>query len=101
MDRRSVAVNRARLRADPAWRSTMPRLRYIDEAETSAQNRQMIEAAKITGAPDPRDVSIMVRNPKAGVAWVEYGNKGLYHGGLAHRVTEMSRIKMSEAHECD
>ncbi len=78
----------------------MPRLRYIDEAETSAQNRQMIEAAKITGAPDPRVVSIMVRNPKAGVAWVEYWNKLLYHGVLPHRLKEMCRIKISVAHEC-
>jgi hypothetical protein len=48
----------------------MPRLRYIEEAEKTSRDREMIESAKRTGAPDPRVVSIMVRNPKAGAAWV-------------------------------
>ena len=53
----------------------MPRLRYIDEAEKTARDRKMIESAQRTGAPDPRVVSIMLRNPKTGAAWVEYWNK--------------------------
>jgi len=78
----------------------MPRLRYIEEAEKTAPDREMIESAKRTGAPDPRVVSIMLRNPKAGAAWVEYWNKLLYHGVLPHKLKEMCRIKISVAHQC-
>jgi AhpD family alkylhydroperoxidase len=78
----------------------MPRLRYIDEAEKTARDREMIESARRTGAPDPRVVSIMLRNPKAGAAWVEYWNKLLYHGVLPHKLKEMCRIKISVAHQC-
>jgi len=78
----------------------MPRLRYIEEAEKTSRDRAMIESAQRTGAPDPRVVSIMLRNPKAGAAWVEYWNKLLYHGVLPHKLKEMCRIKISVAHEC-
>ena len=78
----------------------MPRLRYIDETEKTARDREMIESAERTGAPDPRVVSIMLRNPKAGAAWVEYWNKLLYHGVLPHKLKEMCRIKISVAHQC-
>jgi AhpD family alkylhydroperoxidase len=78
----------------------MPRLRYIEEVEKTARDREMIESAKRTGAPDPRIVSIMLRNPKAGAAWVEYWNKLLYHGVLPHKLKEMCRIKISVAHQC-
>jgi AhpD family alkylhydroperoxidase len=78
----------------------MPRLRYIGESEKTPKDRAMIESAKRTGAPDPRVVSIMVRNPKAGAAWVEYWNKLLYEGVLPHKLKEMCRIKISVAHEC-
>jgi AhpD family alkylhydroperoxidase len=78
----------------------MPRLRYINEAEKTARDHEMIESAQRTGAPDPRVVSIMLRNPKAGAAWVEYWNKLLYHGVLPHKLKEMCRIKISVAHQC-
>ena len=78
----------------------MPRLRYIDENEKTARDREMIESAERTGAPDPRVVSIMLRNPKAGAAWVEYWNKLLYQGVLPHKLKEMCRIKISVAHQC-
>jgi AhpD family alkylhydroperoxidase len=78
----------------------MPRLRYIEDAEKTSRDREMIESAKRTGAPDPRVVSIMVRNPKAGAAWVEYWNKLLYQGVLPHKLKEMCRIRISVAHEC-
>jgi AhpD family alkylhydroperoxidase len=78
----------------------MPRLRYIDEAEKTARDREMIESARRTGAPDPRVVSIMLRNPKTGAAWVEYWNKLLYHGVLPHKLKELCRIKISVAHQC-
>jgi AhpD family alkylhydroperoxidase len=78
----------------------MPRLRYIDEAEKTARDREVIESAQRTGAPDPRVVSIMLRNPKAGAAWVEYWNQLLYHGVLPHKLKEMCRIKISVAHQC-
>ena len=78
----------------------MPRLRYIDEAEKTGRDREMIESARRTGAPDPRVVSIMLRNPKTGAAWVEYWNKLLYHGVLPHKLKEMCRIKISVAHQC-
>jgi AhpD family alkylhydroperoxidase len=78
----------------------MPRLRYIDEAEKTPRDREMIESAQRTGAPDPRVVRIMLRNPKAGAAWVEYWNTLLYHGVLPHKLKEMCRIKISVAHQC-
>jgi AhpD family alkylhydroperoxidase len=78
----------------------MPRLRYIDEAEKTARDRKVIESARRTGAPDPRVVSIMLRNPKTGAAWVEYWNKLLYHGVLPHKLKELCRIKISVAHQC-
>ena len=78
----------------------MPRLRYIDEAEKTARDRETIESAQRTGAPDPRVVSIMLRNPKTGAAWVEYWNTLLYHGVLPHKLKEMCRIKISVAHQC-
>jgi hypothetical protein len=61
----------------------MPRLRYIEEAEKTSRDREMIESAKRTGAPDPRVVSIIVLNPKAGAAWVEYWNTALPGGSAA------------------
>jgi AhpD family alkylhydroperoxidase len=78
----------------------MPRQRYIDEAEMTDRDREVIESARRTGAPDPRVVSIMLRNPKAGAAWVEYWNRLLYHGVLPHKLKEMCRIKISVAHQC-
>jgi AhpD family alkylhydroperoxidase len=78
----------------------MPRLRYIDEAEKTERDRKMIESAGQTGAPDPRVVRIMLRNPKTGAAWVEYWNKLLYHGVLPHKLKELCRIKISVAHQC-
>ncbi len=77
----------------------MPRLRYIEESEKSAQSRALIESAKRTGAPDPRVVSIMTRS-QLGTAWVEYWNKLLYQGVLPHKLKEMCRIKISVAHQC-
>ena len=77
----------------------MPRIRYIEESEKTPQTTAMIESAKKTGAPDPRVVSIMTR-AKAGIAWVEYWNKLLYHGVLPHKLKEMCRIKISVAHQC-
>ncbi len=77
----------------------MPRLRYIEESEKSAQARALIESAKRTGAPDPRVVSIMTRS-QLGTAWVEYWNKLLYQGVLPHKLKEMCRIKISVAHQC-
>ena len=78
----------------------MPRLRYIDEAEKTERDRKIIESARRTGAPDPRVVSIMLRNPRTGAAWVEYWNTLLYHGVLPHKLKEMCRIKISVAHQC-
>ena len=78
----------------------MPRLRYIDEAEKTERDRKIIELARRTGAPDPRVVSIMLRNPRTGAAWVEYWNTLLYHGVLPHKLKEMCRIKISVAHQC-
>ena len=77
----------------------MPRLRFIEESETSPRAREMIASARRTGAPDPRIVSIMVRS-KAGAAWVEYWNKLLYEGVLPHKLKEMCRIRISVAHQC-
>ena len=77
----------------------MPRLRYIEETEKTAQTSAMIESARKTGAPDPRVVSIMTRG-KLGTAWVEYWNKLLYSGVLPHKLKEMCRIRISVAHQC-
>src|SRR5260370_38126782 len=93
-------MRRPHRRADHAGRSMMPRLRYIDEAEKTERDRKMIESAQRTGAPDSRVVRIMLRNPKAGAAWVEYWNTLLYHGVLTHKLKEMFRIKISVANQC-
>jgi AhpD family alkylhydroperoxidase len=77
----------------------MPRLRYIEDSEKTAQVRELIESAKRTGAPDPRVVSLLTRSP-LGIAWVEYWNKLLYQGLLPHKLKEMCRIKISVAHQC-
>jgi AhpD family alkylhydroperoxidase len=42
----------------------------------------------------------MVRNPKAGVAWVRYWNALLYDGLLPHTLKELCRIRISVAHRC-
>ena len=78
----------------------MSRIRFIEEHEQTADTRAMISAAERTGAPDPRVVSIMVRNPKAGRAWVEYWNRLLYDVLLPHKLKEMCRIKISVGHRC-
>ncbi len=78
----------------------MPRLRFIDESEISDEARELIDSAKATGAPDPRVVSILVRNSKAGVAWVRYWNSLLYDGLLPHSLKELCRIQISMAHRC-
>src|SRR3974377_1136905 len=77
----------------------MPRISYIEESEKSAQIIALIEAAKKTGAPDPRVVSIMTRS-EVGTAWVECWNKVLYKGVLPHKLKEMCRIRLSVAHQC-
>jgi AhpD family alkylhydroperoxidase len=77
----------------------MPRLRYIDDSEKTAQITGLIESAKRTGAPDPRVVSIMTRSA-IGTAWVECWNKVLYEGVLPHKLKETCRIKISVAHQC-
>jgi len=77
----------------------MPRLRYIEDSEKTPHARELIEAAKKTGAPDPRVVSIMTRSA-VGTAWVECWNKVLYTGLLPHKLKEMCRIKISVAHQC-
>ena len=78
----------------------MPRLRYINEDEKTDVARELIASAERTGAPDPRVVSIMVRSPKAGVAWVRYWNSLLYDGVLPHPLKEMCRIMISMSHRC-
>jgi len=78
----------------------MPRLRYIEEHEKTDVVRELIASAERTGAPDPRVVSIMTRNPKAGVAWVRYWNSLLYDGLLPHPLKEMCRIFISMSHRC-
>ena len=78
----------------------MPRLRFIDDSEIGDEARELIDSAKATGAPDPRVVSILVRNPKAGVAWVRYWNSLLYDGLLPHSLKELCRIQISMAHRC-
>ncbi len=78
----------------------MPRLRFIDESEIDDEARELIDWAKAKGAPDPRVVSILVRNSKAGVAWVRYWNSLLYDGLLPHSLKELCRIQISMAHRC-
>ncbi len=78
----------------------MPRLRFIDDSEIGDEARELIDSAKATGAPDPRVVSIFVRNSKAGVAWVRYWNSLLYDGLLPHTLKELCRIQISMAHRC-
>ena len=78
----------------------MPRLRFIDDSEIGDEARELIDSAKATGAPDPRVVSILVRNSKAGVAWVRYWNSLLYDGLLPHSLKELCRIQISMAHRC-
>jgi hypothetical protein len=78
----------------------MPRLRYIDENEKTAQTRELIESAKRTGAPDPRVVSLMTRG-KLGTAWVEYWNKLLYQGVLPHKLKECAASKFRSRFNAD
>lgn len=78
----------------------MPRLRYIEENEKTEEVRGLVEQAEKRGAPDPRVVSILSRNPKAGVAWVRYWNTLLYDGLLPHSLKELCRIQISMAHHC-
>ena len=79
---------------------TMPRIRYIKEDEQSDEAKELIAQSESRGAPDPRVVSIMVRNSKVGVAWVKYWNSLLYDGLLPHTLKELCRIKISVAHRC-
>ena len=69
----------------------MPRLRYIEDSELTDETRGLIESARRTGAPDPRCVKIYVRNPKVGVAWVNYWNTLLYDGLLKHRLKDKAK----------
>ena len=78
----------------------MPRLRYIEENEKTEEAHELIVQSETRGAPDPRVVSIMVRNTKVGVAWVKYWNSLLYDGLLPHTLKELCRIKISVAHRC-
>jgi AhpD family alkylhydroperoxidase len=79
---------------------TMPRLRYIEENEISEEAQELINQAEARGAPDPKVVRIMVRNSKAGMAWVRYWNELLYDGLLPHTLKELCRIRISIAHRC-
>ena len=77
----------------------MPRLRFIEEAESGPDERALIASAERTGAPDPRVVRIMTRSA-AGKAWVRCWNSVLYEGLLPHKLKEMCRIRISVAHRC-
>lgn len=78
----------------------MPRIRYIEENEKTAETAELIASAEKTGAPDPRVVSIMTRHPVAGTGWVRYWNALLYEGLLPHPLKELCRIFISMEHEC-
>ncbi len=78
----------------------MPRIRYIEDHEQTDETRRMIASAEMTGAPDPRVVSIMTRHPTAGIGWVRYWNSLLYEGLLPHTLKELCRIFISMEHEC-
>ena len=78
----------------------MPRIRYIKEDEQSDEAKELIAQSESRGAPDPRVVSIKVRNSKVGVAWVKYWNSLLYEGLLPHTLKELCRIKIAVAHRC-
>ena len=78
----------------------MPRLRYITESEKTPAVQKLISSSEARGAPDPRVVSSMARNSKAGVAWVRYWNALLYEGVLPHSLKELCRIQISIAHQC-
>lgn len=78
----------------------MPRIRYIEDHEKSGEAAELIASAERTGAPDPRVVSIMTRNPVAGTGWVRYWNALLYEGLLPHTMKELCRIFISMEHEC-
>jgi len=78
----------------------MPRIRYIEEDEKNDEAKTLIAQAEERGAPDPRVVSIMVRNSKTGVAWVKYWNTLLYDGILPHTMKELCRIQISMETRC-
>ena len=78
----------------------MPRLRYINDEEIYDEARELLRSSEKTGAPDPRVVRIMLRNHKAGTAWVKYWHALLYNGLLPHTLKELCRIQISIAHRC-
>ncbi|MCB0167153.1 MAG: carboxymuconolactone decarboxylase family protein [Anaerolineae bacterium] len=77
----------------------MQRLRYITDEEKTPEISDLIAAAEVKGAPDPRIMSIMTRSP-LGVLWGKYWHALLYEGLLPHRLKEMVRLYMSVAHQC-
>ena len=78
----------------------MPRMDAISESRMDADARELIENAEARGAPDPRIMSIFVRNESTGRRWARYWNALLYEGVLPHRLKELCRIHMSVAHRC-
>lgn len=78
----------------------MQRIRSIEENEKNDRQRNLIVSAEKTGAPDPRIVSVFVRNEDAGAGWTEFWNKLLYEGLLPAKLKEMVRIHISVAHNC-
>lgn len=77
----------------------MPRLRYIEANEKSAEVTRLIAEAEEKGAPDPRIASIVTRSP-AGLGWLRYWNALLYEGEVPHKLKEMCRLYISAAHQC-
>ncbi|GKX34597.1 MAG: hypothetical protein MnENMB40S_22150 [Rhizobiaceae bacterium MnEN-MB40S] len=78
----------------------MPRIDAISESSMDADARELIDNAEARGAPDPRIMSIFVRNETTGRRWARYWNDLLYEGVLPHRLKELCRIHMSVAHRC-
>jgi AhpD family alkylhydroperoxidase len=77
----------------------MQRIRAILDAEQTEETRRRIAEAETKGAPDPRIAAVFARGD-AGLAWMEFWQRLMNQGVLAHRLKELVRIRMSVAQHC-
>ena len=76
----------------------MPRLRYLEDHELTAEAREFVRLAEAAGSPDPRVLRIITRS-EAGRAWYRYW-QALNNGEIERPLKELVRVKIAFDHAC-
>src|ERR1700674_1288668 len=97
--KRCVEISVCKIWRSKFRRTTMPRIRPIEDSEATETQRLLIESARVNGAPDPLCARIYVRS-EAGRNWLRMWNELLNGGILPIPLKEAVRVLISTKHFC-